>query len=599
MENKIKALKEKLQYVGTRELLGMISIHFITFASDGKEFASNSDIFNKTRLLSPQKQYLYLAGLLMSTEDKSDGKVQSEENPRIYDEIEEAVQEITGEYIKNFISIDPDTDLEVAQHNLVSMDAFISYFDTGILRYPEQTISLIRSLYAGFDKELQSLTCLEMEDFLAFYQLICDEFEASLESSKLVADKLKQAMNSFNPFAVDVDKAFDHFIESTEETVGIELQRAMDGLNTVKVSAVIKFFGEQKGKRLLDIFGLIRQERNFSYYNKSNPFTEHPLCWLDDGETLFIVHPLFVLNAIYDYITDVLENPKNAFAEKYKTEKADIVESLFLNCFKSIYGEEAKYHVSVCEERGTKEHDILVEYNDYILIAEVKASKVREPFFNPERAFPRIRDHFNSDLGIGGAYKQAITLAGFFEEKEDVVLYENHNKKFIISDIDKKKCIPIVLTLNQFGGLSINTSLILEKEEKDPYPWVCNIHDFENIIEILKYLKKTEKDFTDYIVWRSKNHPKIMASDELDIIEGYFLNEQVKKKVAQGTIFFPPNGPSLIDKIYFNNHGVPYDYPAIEPVAHKKKVKVGRNDPCPCGSGKKYKKCCLGNGLYD
>ncbi|ATH08388.1 hypothetical protein BIY24_10640 [Halobacteriovorax marinus] len=23
--------------------------------------------------------------------------------------------------------------------------------------------------------------------------------------------------------------------------------------------------------------------------------------------------------------------------------------------------------------------------------------------------------------------------------------------------------------------------------------------------------------------------------------------------------------------------------------------KVGRNDPCPCGSGKKYKKCCLAN----
>jgi len=23
--------------------------------------------------------------------------------------------------------------------------------------------------------------------------------------------------------------------------------------------------------------------------------------------------------------------------------------------------------------------------------------------------------------------------------------------------------------------------------------------------------------------------------------------------------------------------------------------KVGRNDPCPCGSGKKYKQCCLRN----
>ena len=25
------------------------------------------------------------------------------------------------------------------------------------------------------------------------------------------------------------------------------------------------------------------------------------------------------------------------------------------------------------------------------------------------------------------------------------------------------------------------------------------------------------------------------------------------------------------------------------------KFKIGRNDPCPCGSGRKYKKCCLSN----
>ena len=25
--------------------------------------------------------------------------------------------------------------------------------------------------------------------------------------------------------------------------------------------------------------------------------------------------------------------------------------------------------------------------------------------------------------------------------------------------------------------------------------------------------------------------------------------------------------------------------------------KVGRNDPCPCGSGKKYKKCCGSNRM--
>lgn len=28
-------------------------------------------------------------------------------------------------------------------------------------------------------------------------------------------------------------------------------------------------------------------------------------------------------------------------------------------------------------------------------------------------------------------------------------------------------------------------------------------------------------------------------------------------------------------------------------LSHKDSHKIGRNDPCPCGSGKKYKKCCL------
>ena len=31
---------------------------------------------------------------------------------------------------------------------------------------------------------------------------------------------------------------------------------------------------------------------------------------------------------------------------------------------------------------------------------------------------------------------------------------------------------------------------------------------------------------------------------------------------------------------------------SAEPV-HRADPKVGRNAPCPCGSGKKYKKCCL------
>ena len=33
------------------------------------------------------------------------------------------------------------------------------------------------------------------------------------------------------------------------------------------------------------------------------------------------------------------------------------------------------------------------------------------------------------------------------------------------------------------------------------------------------------------------------------------------------------------------------EQPKVETVVHEG-PRIGRNDPCPCGSGKKYKKCC-------
>ena len=111
-----------------------------------------------------------------------------------------------------------------------------------------------------------------------------------------------------------------------------KLQNAMDNMNSIKAKDVVKTFGKEKGEKLLEIFGLYRKARDFQYYNGKNPFAEKPLSWIDNGETLFIVHPQFLLNAIFEYVTNILENPKNHFAEKYKKAKADIVENQFLKC---------------------------------------------------------------------------------------------------------------------------------------------------------------------------------------------------------------------------------------------------------------------------
>jgi len=50
--------------------------------------------------------------------------------------------------------------------------------------------------------------------------------------------------------------------------------------------------------------------------------------------------------------------------------------------------------------------------------------------------------------------------------------------------------------------------------------------------------------------------------------------------------FEKPNLRPLPDK--------PFNLGGSNVIDMKTRQKVGRNDPCPCGSGKRYKKCCLG-----
>lgn len=58
--------------------------------------------------------------------------------------------------------------------------------------------------------------------------------------------------------------------------------------------------------------------------------------------------------------------------------------------------------------------------------------------------------------------------------------------------------------------------------------------------------------------------------------------EELKKR-------FPPVQAYRVDR----EKGTPTVDPGSPSLAQTKKPKIGRNDPCPCGSGKKFKKCCL------
>ena len=66
----------------------------------------------------------------------------------------------------------------------------------------------------------------------------------------------------------------------------------------------------------------------------------------------------------------------------------------------------------------------------------------------------------------------------------------------------------------------------------------------------------------------------------LDDIDERIANFLIKMQIKQQVV--PKQSPK----------GIANDGKEALKATPKKNKKVGRNDPCPCGSGRKYKQCC-------
>jgi SWIM/SEC-C metal-binding protein len=72
------------------------------------------------------------------------------------------------------------------------------------------------------------------------------------------------------------------------------------------------------------------------------------------------------------------------------------------------------------------------------------------------------------------------------------------------------------------------------------------------------------------------------------------VSVQTKERVKELGAVFDKNGWKYTIEL---EPGKPEDIKALEILLNPIKTKLaekkaGRNEPCPCGSGKKYKKCC-------
>ncbi len=203
--------------------------------------------------------------------------------------------------------------------------------------------------------------------------------------------------------------------------------------------------------------------------------------------------------------------------------------------------------------------DIIGIFNDYAEEGK-KADfedKIKLPeefkFFNVSE-FNNSYDNFlENSLGGFSSHKEEYDVGIIFDEETGmyaVPFYGTFNKIFEVKDYTKilnyDKCIKYFLTNDKFSA-----NIIKRVAEKH-----------ENFMDIVNTVLGTSCNLEE-------------------ILEKYKSRYLENKIVSSTTVLYH-------SKAFSNTLGI------IEEQENKPHIefKVGRNDPCPCGSGKKYKKCC-------
>jgi len=232
-----------------------------------------------------------------------------------------------------------------------------------------------------------------------------------------------------------------------------------------------------------------------------------------------------------------------------------------------IAGEEEIYD-GIEEPTPPMKREIISEYlyavDDFESYAELKAEQADKPFYIPEKE--ELLKY--QDNGYVEATKEFLALGAFLRD---------------------------TMKLKRADDVLDDLTLAARCEEKDPQMVISDVErlagrgcfgSIEQINEFFQY------------------YFAMCNSTRLPSNRGFTPNEmQERLGGPPRTIEFGPNISRSLQKgemdigelrqsIFGSDIPIPWKASMLNDLGRVEQKKPGRNDPCPCGSGKKYKRCC-------
>jgi hypothetical protein len=580
------------------------------------------------RVLAPFRQFQYLLGLLLTSPEPRRHSTLTE------DEWEQVFRRLNDIYLAYaFMYWPTETEKELSKTDAwfrprsVAMPAFLHYFNQGSMTSVEQTAARIEATLTHFDEDLAEKTGISATDAIAITKWVSEQVQGRLNRLTALRKYMKSQYDKAMKYGWDpatARKNAQSTPEYHEHQKTLEDQRSPLSVFLTDLQAA---FGPAKGTAYWALFTSSRQSTtNFTYPTELNPAAESPLIEYRSGEAVMVVG-----NVLYEAVLAKLSEVSTddqGLRERYLKRRDSALERRVSELLVRLFPNAEHYPACFEQPDSQFEHDHVVIWHRSLFVFESKASPPPEPFRDPNKAYDRIRRAFRSETGIQEAFNQSDRVRRAFLRRDPIRLYDERGKllrEVVSSDLDAVFCVCV--TANSHGPVAVDLSMLLEKDDADQFPWAVNINDLESAVGAFERKGWGPEKFRAFLEQRRRLQGKAFTSDELEIVGAFVLYGTLDPWISrpEEKIFFQNGFSRVFDAIYEEQHGGPApeleangpprfddprslmanaaeDRPSKDNVASTDGIKlfrkdgtrrrIGRNDPCPCGSGRKFKRCC-------
>ncbi|WP_295793967.1 hypothetical protein [Mucilaginibacter sp.] len=547
IERLSKKVKKEVSQFELESFAGYLT-YFIKHRPDGLD----DHPLNKFR--SKLKDWLYLIALNALAEKRGE-EILGLENVDLISGWADDLNKIKDLYQQQSLGdIDNVADLT---NRFIHQASFQTFFDNGSLSYMEQDIDRLKRVFTRFDKTIEKLFGVTVDIIVRWIR-----YAEEVSQRKFREVNSYQGTKEFQELILNIDdnKTFEQKLESLPDSVRDAFDKFHECTHAEFKFRKEEFYAQFAEKTTVRLLGMVAMFPNpdpkFLFYAQANPIEQAPIMILPTGELLHVYQKQLPI-AFSSFLYRLLLN-EPGIADKLRKHRDQVLEVKTIEVFKKLFGQakEAFFYTNYRVEHNT-EQDILILYKDTALIIEVKASKFREPFRNPEKGFERIRTDFKDAIQYG--YDQCLRVEDKFFSDDQFDVIENDK---VIHTVNPKRfnhIFSIIVTLERWGPVQTDLNLLLKKEPEEDFPWSVYIDDLETfVLALKKQFNNPVANFTEFLRHRRRIHGRMYATDEMDICGTYISNKNLYLKMAANngaSMTFSPENQGVFDELYYTGLG--------------------------------------------